>query len=138
MKRKRQRRRRRPNKYLGKWFYPTKTISHIRFIDGESVPSFSMVFKKKKPCKSNKSPAGAVVSIADMGAAVSIMPLGHAQKIGATIDRSKLISLKAANGKVIKTVGTCKLFVKISPCPTYTEVEFCVTTQGGGYFGRQH
>ena len=75
--------------------------------------------------------AGVVVSIADTGAAVSVMPIGHAKQLGVKINTSKVPQLRAANGKLIKSVGVAKLYVKIAPCPTYTEVEFTVTTQGG-------
>ena len=130
-RRRRQRRRRKSNKFsVGKWFYH-HTISHIRYVGGEVVPSFAMSYKLEKPCKHNKSKAGAIISIADTGAAVSVMPLGHAKQLGVTIDRTRIPLLTAANSQVIKAVGITKMYVNISPCPTYSEVEFTVTMQGG-------
>ena len=92
---------------------------------------FSMNYKFGKPGKSNKGQSGAVIAIADTGAAVSVMPINHAKRLGVSIDTSKLPKLRAANGKLLKSVGVAKMYVRISPCPSYTEVQFTVTSQGG-------
>ena len=96
-RRRRQRRRKKSNCFnIGRWFYH-ETISHIRFISGEIVPAFSMNYKLGKPGKSNKGQSGAVVAIADTGAAVSVMPQRIANKLGVKIDTSELPKLRAAN-----------------------------------------
>ena len=52
-----------------------------------------------------------------MGAFISLAPMFIAQKLGMQIDKSKLVSVRGADGKKIKDVGRSYVYMqdKVSP-----------------------
>ena len=71
-----------------------------------------------KPSYKNKSQQHLeAFMLCDTGASISLAPVSIAQKLGMRIDRSELISVRGADGKKIKVVGTSYVYMqdKVSP-----------------------
>ena len=50
--------------------------------------------------------------LCDTGASISLAPLSVAEGLGMKIDRSELISVRGADGKKIKVVGTSYVYMR--------------------------
>ena len=49
--------------------------------------------------------------LCDTGASISLTPLSVAEGVGMKIDRSELVSVRGADGKKIKVVGTSYVYM---------------------------
>ena len=89
---------------------------------------YSLMVSPKKPTTKKKvlNPIRADV-ICDTGASVSLAPLSIMQTLKMRIDMSHLISIRAADGKKLSSMGTSFIYMNASASPSWRRVKMVVT-----------
>ena len=77
-----------------------------------------------KPSYKNKSQQHLEAFVlCDTGASISLAPISIAQQLGMRIDRTELISVRGADGKKIKVVGTSYIYMRDKVSPSWRQVK---------------
>ena len=71
--------------------------------------------------------------LCDTGASISLAPINVADGLGMKIDRSELISVRGADGKKIKVVGTSYMYMQDKASPSWRRVKVVVTESGNNF-----
>ena len=67
------------------------------------------------------------------GATISLAPLTVAEGLGVKIDRSELVSIRGADSKRIKVVGTSYVYMCDKASPSWRRVKVVVTESGDNF-----
>ena len=71
--------------------------------------------------------------LCDTGASISLAPINVAEGLGMRIDRSELVSVRGADGKKIKVVGTSYVYMRNKNSPSWRRVKVVVTDSGDNF-----
>ena len=71
--------------------------------------------------------------LCDTGASISLAPLSVAEGLGMKIDISELVSVRGADGKKIKVVGTSYVYMRDKASPSWKRVKVVITESGENF-----
>ena len=71
--------------------------------------------------------------LCNTGASISLEPLRVAEGLGMRIDKSELVSIRGADGKKIKVVGTSYVYMRDKASPSWRRVKVVVTESGNNF-----
>ena len=71
--------------------------------------------------------------LCDTGASISLAPINVAEGLEMKIDRSELVSVRGADGKKIKVVGTSYVYMRDKASPSWKRVKVVITESGENF-----
>ena len=71
--------------------------------------------------------------LCETGASISLAPINVAEGLGMKIDRSELVSVRGADGKKIKVVGTSYVYMRDKASPSWKRVKVVITESGENF-----
>ena len=69
----------------------------------------------------------------DTGASISLALVSIAQKLGMRIDKSELVSVRGADGRKIKVLGTSYAYMRDKVSPSWRRVKVVIKESGGNF-----
>ena len=82
------------------------------------IPFLSLSVSPDKPTKKNKVPNPMQADIiCDTGASISLAPISIARKLKMRVDKSRVTSVRGADGQKLSSIGTSYVYMKVQPAP---------------------
>merc|ERR1712082_467374 len=94
------------------------------------IQFFSLLVSSDKLTKKNKvsDPMQADV-ICDTGASISLAPISITQKLKMKVDKSRVTSVRGADGQKLSSIVTSYIYMKVPACPSWTRVKVIISVQ---------
>ena len=97
-------------------------------------PFYTLLMSANKPSHKNKSQQHLDTFVLhDTGASILLAPISIAQELGMRIDRTELVSVRGANRKEIKVIGTSYIYMRDKVSPFWRRVMVVVTESGENF-----
>ena len=100
----------------------------------QKIPFYTLLMSANKPSHKNKSQQHLdAFVLCDTGASILLAPISIAQELGMRIDRTELISVRGADGKKIKVIGTSYIYMRYKASPSWRRVKVVDTESGDNF-----
>ena len=85
------------------------------------IPFFSLSVSPDKPTKKNKVPNPMQADvICDTSASISLAPISIARKLKMKVDKSRVTSVRGADGQKLSSIGTSYVYMKVPACSSWS------------------
>ena len=116
-------------------------LSALKYTAGSSlgastrkIPFYTLLMSANKPSSKNKNQQHQdTFVLRDTGASILLAPVSVAENLGMKIDRTELVSVRGADGKKIKVVGTSYIYIRDKASPSWRQVKVLVTESGDNF-----
>merc|ERR1711867_318029 len=91
------------------------------------IPFISLSIAPDKPTKKNKVPNPLQTDvICDTGASISLAPISITRQLKMKVDKSRVTSVRGADGQRLSSIGTSYIYMKVPASPSWRRVKVIV------------